>query len=85
MDILENGLDKIGLMRGANAPLKRFVFGAALTSVALYSIKPLYFFDSSGKERPWAAISKGDGTVMPTNIPWWLAAGLAGTFLGVFI
>ena len=50
IDIIERGLDDIGLL---DAPGTRFVVVAGLTALALNISKPSALYFQSGKPKPW--------------------------------
>jgi len=81
---LEDGLDKVGLMRGKYAPGLRFLTGASLTAATLWVIQPSWAFDASGNPKSWAVTATGDKT-QTTLLPWWLVSIGGGFALGFLI
>lgn len=82
---IEAGFDAFGLMRGSNAPLKRFVVTSALTSLVIWSVRPQWAF-MGGEPRPWTMFTGPNVRegAQPTATPWWiipLGVGLVSSFL----
>ena len=81
IDPIEELMDKMGMMQGEFAPLKRAAFGSAVGAAVVWSVKPKSMFIGD-KPRPWSLNNK---TSEATMIPWWMAAMFPGIILGVFI
>lgn len=82
LDPLEDGLDKLGMMQGEYAPLKRTVFGTAVGSAVVWYTKPNIAF-KNGKPRPWK-VTEGTNDDA-TWTPWWVLGAFPGILLGIFI
>jgi len=80
---VERAFDGIGLMRGAWAPVKRFVFGAATTYIIEEAFKPSFAYDAGGNKRPWLYTQGASNS--STIFPFWAPPLLAGIALSVFI
>jgi hypothetical protein len=83
MNAPEQFFDSIGMMRGGNAPVYRAVFGFAASSLAIFAVRPGFWFYPDGRPRPWSALSADeDGAVL---LPWWSAAVACAFVAGTFI
>ena len=64
-------------------PARRFAAGALATGGLLVSARPEAMFEDE-QPRPWSMVVDSDETtVTPTMLPWWLAAGGVGLYLGL--
>lgn len=65
--------------------MRGLVAGGA-TAAALYSVKPLTFFDPLGKPRlaRWA-VTRDDQIGDSVLVPWWLAAIAVGAAVDLFV
>lgn len=86
LEPIEDGLDKLGMMQGDAAPLKRFLLGTAIGYALVELWKPGFAFDpKDGHEYPWRVTHKDLPKDQTTMMPWWLAASIPGLALGVLI
>lgn len=90
MDFLEETFDRLGLMTGDLAPMKRFAVGAALGGAVAYGLKPSIAYDEEkGEWRPFGFKSSSapakPGDVDPTLMPAWLITVLPGVVFSVLI
>jgi hypothetical protein len=82
---VEDILDSFGLMRGSNAPIKRFVITAGLTGLVMWAVKPTWAFQAE-EPRPWSFMvgpNAREGP-QPTATPWWVVpvgVGMVFSFL----
>ena len=81
IDPIEELMDKMGMMQGEYAPLKRAAFGSTVGAALTWTIKPTVAFEGD-KPRPWKLQSKDPDA---TYITWWMLAMFPGVILGVFI
>lgn len=81
MNIVEQGLDSIGLMRGPNAPALRAALGGLVGGYVVQTVQPQSMY-INGQPRPWALWSSDpNATILP-----WFALPVFGAFvLGVLI
>jgi hypothetical protein len=79
MDPIEDGFDKLGMMQGEAAPLKRAAVGGVLGYAIAYGIKPSFAFDSKGDPKPFGT-KKGE-----TLFPAWGIVVLPAIIFGVLI
>lgn len=78
MDLIEDQLDRFGLMQGEAAPLKRGALGAALGAVVAYGLKPEWAWN--GDEPRKFGFSHGE-----TWFPVWAIVAAPAIILGVLI
>ena len=79
MDPIEDGFDKLGMMQGEAAPLKRGAVGALLGYGIAYGFKPSFAFDAKGDPKPFGT-KKGD-----TLFPAWAIVIAPAIVFGVLI
>lgn len=79
MDPIEDGFDKLGMMQGEAAPLKRAAVGGVLGYAIAYGIKPSFAFDAKGDPKPFGT-KKGE-----TLFPAWGIVVLPAIVFGVLI
>lgn len=79
---IESGYDSLGLMTGASAPAKRFIFGNLVGSGLVLAIQPSFAY-SKGKQRPWALTNPGAPN--KTALPWWMPGLAFGFFSGFLV
>lgn len=61
---------------GIDSALKAALVGGALTTGALWALKPEFAFDKqTGRPRPWTLFSDETAEVEPTNVPWYVVVG----------
>lgn len=83
---VEGVLDSFGLMKGSNAPLKRFIAVGGLTGLAVWALRPDFAFQG-GEPRPWSMLvgpTVREGA-QPTATPWWMPSLLAGVVFSFLI
>lgn len=90
MDFLYGGIeqifDKMGMMRGQFAEIKRFTFGMVLTFGILYVVKPPIMFDDKGSLKPWNILVIGsEEEKNSTILPIWLAALIGGALPSLIV
>jgi len=83
MEFVESSLDKIGLMTGPYADVKRFTIGALGTGFLITYLKPDMFFNG-GEVKPWSWV-ESDESKKPTSFTLWHAMAVGGILLGVFV
>lgn len=83
---LEDALDKMGLMQGDFASVKRAALGGAAGYAVMSVWKPGWAYDKDGKPYPWSVTADPkipkDST---TQVPYWMAALIPAVVLGVLI
>lgn len=84
MDIIEEGFDAVGMMRGTYAVEMRATVGAVAAGFLVTYLQPSSMF-TKGVARPWSLISNGDGPVKPTSTPWFFIPAAAAFVCGVLI
>jgi hypothetical protein len=86
VDLVEQGFDAIGMMRGSYAPFKRAVTTMGAAALVVHFIQPKLFF-VNGQARPWALLTKNPeaSVIPPTNFPWYSIPIGLGLIAGVFI
>lgn len=82
LDTVENAYDSIGLMRGEQAPMKRFLFTGGVLYTLVWLAQPRSMFDEAGNARAWSVISPEDPNA--TTFPHYLVP-LIGGFVGGFL
>lgn len=82
---IEDGLDKIGLMQGELAPLKRTVLGGVGGYLVVSTWKPTWAYDDNGNAYPWRVTHRDLDPKQTTMMPYWLASLIPAFVLGVLI
>ncbi len=85
LDPVEEALDKVGLMQGPSAPLKRTIVGGAIGYGVMELWKPLWAYDASGAPLPWRFTNPNKDKNLTTMVPYWMAALVPAFVLGVLI
>jgi len=83
LEELEMLLDKVGLMTGDYAIMKRLVLGGVLGSLLVTWVKPRLMFTETGKALPWTLFAQPDE--QSTMLPWFFVPGFFAFFFGVLI
>jgi len=83
LEQLEMLLDKVGLMTGDYAIIKRLVLGGVLGSLLVTWIKPRLMFTDTGKALPWTLFA--DPEEKSTMLPWFFVPAFFAFFFGVLI
>ena len=81
LDVVEGGYDALGMMRGENGELKRFVFTAGVAYGLVYAAQPSALYLPNGEARPWSAVTDDPNS---TTFPHWMVPVVAG-FIGGFL
>jgi hypothetical protein len=83
---LEQAFDALGLMRGANAPIKRALVCAAVGGLAVTYLQPSSMF-TGGVPRPWSVITKNPtaSVILPTPTPWFFVLAALALIGGVLV
>jgi hypothetical protein len=79
IDPIEGVFDRLGMMQGEAAPLKRGAVGAVLGYGIAYGIKPGFAFDAKGDPKPFGT-KKGE-----TLFPAWAIVITPAIIFGVLI
>lgn len=82
LDPVEDLLDKMGMMQGEYAPVKRAVFGAAVGAAVVWGTHADLFFKGN-KLRPWKLLHPNDPDA--TIFPWYLAVAGHAFVMAVLI
>jgi hypothetical protein len=80
--VIEPVTDTLGIGYYDN-PLRRFVVVTTAAALGLWLTKPSGLFDKDGNARPWTVTAANSNVATP--VPWYVVAGLAGTFSVLFI
>lgn len=85
MEPIEEALDKVGLMQGNAAPLKRTIVGGAVGYAVMEMWKPAWAYNSQGDPYVWSVTNPQKDKSLTTPVPYWLAALVPAFVLGVLI
>lgn len=86
LSIIEQFFDKLGMMKGDLAEIKRFSFGLIVSFGVLYIVKPPIMFTQEGNIKPWSLIVQGsEEEKNSTIVPIWLASLIGGTIPALFV
>jgi hypothetical protein len=86
IDPIEDVLDKVGLMQGEMAPLKRAVVGGAIGYGVISMWKPSWAYDPDDHHAyPWTVTHRSMERSQTTMMPYWLASLIPAVILGVLI
>lgn len=77
-----SGIEYVFYGLGLDSPIKRLLFGAALTESLVYLAKPGWAFVDAGIPREWSVFSSDENA---TSTPWWGPGILVGIALAIFI
>lgn len=80
-------VDNVAISLNLVTPSKRFIFGAAAATVAVWLIQPSHAFTSEGIPRPWT-VSSGESdefSVQPTPTPWWISSIISGVAFSTLV
>ena len=86
MESIENLFLYLGIGSGDYGDIQRFLFGAALSSVILFTFKPKILFLDDGSPKQWNLLApKETNSEFLTKIPWWSVSLFFGFLMGIVI